>query len=105
VSGAKAKQGAILGRLVSDEQEAESITQAGLVAENIRSRLAAPYLLITEHEGNAAGAIEHHCTASIGAALFWASSSQRGQYPRLGRYRHVSGQSGREQSDSVLRFA
>jgi diguanylate cyclase (GGDEF)-like protein/PAS domain S-box-containing protein len=58
----------ILGEL--DKQKAESITQAGIVAEKIRSRLSAPYFLTAKHEGNAGVSIEHHCTASIGVALF-----------------------------------
>lgn len=54
----------MLGEL--DEDEAESIDQAGLVAEKIRSVLAEPYRL----NGNLNVIIEHRCTASIGVAMF-----------------------------------
>jgi diguanylate cyclase (GGDEF)-like protein len=58
----------ILGEL--DKQEAESNTQAGIVAEKIRGKLSEPYLLTVKREGNADLTVEHHCTASIGVALF-----------------------------------
>jgi diguanylate cyclase (GGDEF)-like protein len=48
----------------------ESTSQAGMVAENIRFTLSAPYLLTIKHEGKADTTVEHHCTASIGVALF-----------------------------------
>jgi diguanylate cyclase (GGDEF)-like protein/PAS domain S-box-containing protein len=51
-----------------DRDRAESIVQAGLVAEKIRSALSEPYHL-TIHN-NEYQAIEHRCTASIGVALF-----------------------------------
>ena len=47
-----------------------STSQAGIVAEKIRSTLSEPYLLTIEHEGNVDTVVEHHCTASIGVALF-----------------------------------
>jgi len=53
-----------------DEDRAESITQAGIVAEKIRIALAEPYLLTIRHEGKADILVEHRCTASIGVALF-----------------------------------
>jgi diguanylate cyclase (GGDEF)-like protein/PAS domain S-box-containing protein len=45
-------------------QPDEAMLQAAGVAEKVRLSLAAPYLL------QAGQAIEHHCTASIGVALF-----------------------------------
>lgn len=47
-----------------------STERAGIVAEKIRSALAKPYVLRVQHEGNAETTVEHHCTASIGVALF-----------------------------------
>jgi diguanylate cyclase (GGDEF)-like protein/PAS domain S-box-containing protein len=53
-----------------DACKVESITQAGIVAEKIRSTLSEPYRLTLNHEGQPDYAIEHYCTASIGVALF-----------------------------------
>lgn len=50
--------------------KAESTSQAGIIAEKIRTCLSEPYLLIIKRDGEADAAIEHHCTASIGVALF-----------------------------------
>jgi len=50
--------------------KAESASQAEIVAEKIRTALSAPYLLTIKQEGKAETAIEHHCTASVGVALF-----------------------------------
>ncbi len=48
----------------------DSAKRAGIVAEKIRAALAKPYVLRVQHEGNAETTVEHHCTASIGVALF-----------------------------------
>jgi diguanylate cyclase (GGDEF)-like protein/PAS domain S-box-containing protein len=53
-----------------DGGRAESSAQAGIIAEKIRSTLAEPYLLTIQQEGKAEITIEHHCTSSIGVALF-----------------------------------
>ena len=53
-----------------DDDKAESIKQASVIAEKIRAALAAPYLLTVKHEGLADTAVEHRCTASIGMTLF-----------------------------------
>jgi diguanylate cyclase (GGDEF)-like protein/PAS domain S-box-containing protein len=50
--------------------EAESTQQAGQIAEKIRLTLAEPYLLTLAAQGRATGTVQHHCTASIGVALF-----------------------------------
>jgi diguanylate cyclase (GGDEF)-like protein/PAS domain S-box-containing protein len=47
-----------------------STAQTETVAEKIRIRLAAPYLLNIPREEKAATTVEHHCTVSIGVALF-----------------------------------
>jgi len=53
-----------------DMNQAESTAQAGIIAEKIRASLARPYTLTFKHDGDAAMAVEHHCAASIGVALF-----------------------------------
>jgi diguanylate cyclase (GGDEF)-like protein len=58
----------MLGDLDADRGEADS--QARSVAEKIRIALAEPYLLTIEREGMAVKTIAHHCTVSIGVALF-----------------------------------
>lgn len=49
---------------------AESADHAKLIAEKIRDSLSRAYLLTRESEEGLDSAIEHHCTASIGVALF-----------------------------------
>ena len=58
----------MLSDLHSDPVIARAQTQA--VAEKIRALLAAPYLLTITHEGQPDVLVQHHCTASIGVALF-----------------------------------
>jgi len=58
----------MLSELEADK--AESAAQARLVAEKIRLTLAEPYLLTVRREGATNTTIEHHCTSSIGIALF-----------------------------------
>jgi diguanylate cyclase (GGDEF)-like protein/PAS domain S-box-containing protein len=59
---------AVLGDL--DTDRAVSATQANIVADKIRAALDKPYLLKIVPEGKAETSITHHCTASIGVALF-----------------------------------
>jgi diguanylate cyclase (GGDEF)-like protein/PAS domain S-box-containing protein len=49
---------------------AESARRAGIIAEKVRVALAQSYVLETPHAGKSETAIVHHCTASIGVALF-----------------------------------
>ena len=53
-----------------DTGKVESTKQAEIVAEKIRTVLSEPYLLTPKQEGQPETTIEHHCTASIGVALF-----------------------------------
>ena len=53
-----------------DTQPAEASEQAIAVAEKIRIRLSALYVLQAAPSGPATGTIEHQCTASIGVAIF-----------------------------------
>jgi len=54
-----------------DVDKLGSTAQAGIIAEKIRISLAIPYMLKIQHEGKVAATVEHHCTASIGVALFF----------------------------------
>ena len=58
----------LLGELHVDQ--AESISQAGRVAEKVRASLSAPYLLTVMQPGDANATVEHHCSASIGVVVF-----------------------------------
>jgi diguanylate cyclase (GGDEF)-like protein/PAS domain S-box-containing protein len=58
----------LLSELNADE--AESVRQAELVAGKIRMALAEPYLLQAPPEATIQNSVEHHCTCSVGIALF-----------------------------------
>lgn len=58
----------MLHRLTLDR--AESTLQAGRVAQKLAAALSAPYLLTIKNAGAADTAVHHHCTASIGVAVF-----------------------------------
>jgi diguanylate cyclase (GGDEF)-like protein len=58
----------ILNGLDADKTDATSQVQP--VVEKILASLSAPYLLTVSHDIQAASTIEHHCTASIGVAMF-----------------------------------
>ena len=52
------------------ESRADSVAQTEVVAEKVRATLAEPYLLEIQHAGELLTIVEHHCSASIGVALF-----------------------------------
>ncbi|MDP4027581.1 MAG: diguanylate cyclase [Gallionella sp.] len=58
----------MLGEL--DADKTKSAAESGIVAEKIRAILAEPYVLKLQAEGKGEMIIEHHCTSSIGVALF-----------------------------------
>lgn len=58
----------LIGELMAEKTDAE--TQAKRIAEKIRSSLAQAYSLTFARENDADTTVEHHCTASIGVALF-----------------------------------
>lgn len=58
----------LLGEI--DEDKSASAAEAGIVADKIRAALEEPYFIEIRHKGNASMTVEHHCTASIGVALF-----------------------------------
>lgn len=53
-----------------DRDETESIRQVTIIAEKIRLALSEVYVLRYQLEGKEEVIIEHHCTTSIGIALF-----------------------------------
>ncbi len=58
----------MLGDLSADRAAASVLAER--IAEKIRHALCEPYLLAVHSDASAHGTIEHHCTASIGLALF-----------------------------------
>ena len=50
--------------------KAESLAEAGIIAEKIRHRLGEPYWLTVKRRGRKDDTVEHRCTATIGVALF-----------------------------------
>ena len=62
---------------VLSQERLESLAQAGLIAEKIRVALAEPYRLAIEPDApTGCATVEHHCSASIGVALFIDQSAQ-----------------------------
>jgi diguanylate cyclase (GGDEF)-like protein/PAS domain S-box-containing protein len=59
----------LLSDLNADQTTSKS--QAAIVAEKVRIKLAQPYLLSSKHGPRANSIIEHHCTASIGVVVFF----------------------------------
>ncbi|WP_310491365.1 sensor domain-containing diguanylate cyclase [Dechloromonas sp.] len=66
----------MLGQL--DMDEAESISQAGSIAEKLRVALAEPYILNIAHAGEVESVVSYRCTASIGVALFNHQETSQG---------------------------
>ena len=64
----------VLGYLDVDKNESRVLTSR--VAEKIRTSLCQPYLLTDKREGSTAATVEHHCTASIGATLFFGQEER-----------------------------
>lgn len=60
-----------------DAERGKSRQQVRSVAEKIRLALAQPYVLTVKHEDEADAVVEHHCTASIGVALFMNHDSSQ----------------------------
>jgi diguanylate cyclase (GGDEF)-like protein len=58
----------LIGELTAERTDAQA--QAKHIAEKIRSSLAQPYSLTFARESDTETTVEHHCTASIGVALF-----------------------------------
>jgi len=62
--------------------KAESTTQSGIVAEKVRAILGKPYVLKFKREGEAEVSVEHHCTSSIGVALFLKQEASKEEIVR-----------------------
>ena len=78
--------------------EVDSKMQAGAVAEKIRVNLAKPYVLTVQHAGQSDVQIEHHCTASIGAAMFRGKSvCQDTLFERADAAMYLAKEAGRDQ--------
>lgn len=58
-----------------DGDRASASMRARAVAEKIRTRLMAPYCVPVRHAGEQPTCIEHHCSASIGVALFFQQTA------------------------------
>jgi diguanylate cyclase (GGDEF)-like protein/PAS domain S-box-containing protein len=58
----------IVSELAADESD--SISQATVIAEKIRLALSEPYRLTVRLDGKSGSTVEHHCTVTIGVALF-----------------------------------
>ena len=52
-----------------------AMQQSTLVAEKIRNELARPYRLTLEEGRGVSKSVEHHCTASLGLAVFSPADS------------------------------
>ncbi|MBU1690308.1 MAG: PAS domain S-box protein [Gammaproteobacteria bacterium] len=61
-----------------DTDEAESTSQAEIVAEKIRIALSEPYWLTIKHEGEIDSTMKYRCTASIGVSLFFNYETSQG---------------------------
>lgn len=57
-----------------DVDKAESVKKVSIVAEKIRASLSEPYHLTIFHEGKTGNIVKHHCTSSIGIAMFNGNS-------------------------------
>jgi GGDEF domain-containing protein len=53
-----------------DVDKTVAATEARLVAEKILSALSTPYLLAVSRDEQPTSTVGHHCTASIGVAMF-----------------------------------
>ncbi|MGC2048290.1 MAG: diguanylate cyclase [Gallionella sp.] len=53
-----------------DSDNAQSVTEAGIVAEKIRVALAEPYILLLRQQDMEETTITHRCTSSIGVVMF-----------------------------------
>jgi diguanylate cyclase (GGDEF)-like protein/PAS domain S-box-containing protein len=71
----------MLGEL--DTDKAKSATQAGIVAEKIRTTLNEPYVLTLEHEDGSKSTARHHCSSSIGVVLFAGNTTSTDELMKL----------------------
>lgn len=84
-----------------DVDKSESTTQAGIVAEKIRTTLAEPYVLKIQRAGKAEVTVEHHCTSSIGVELF---NSHKGSAVDIIKWADIAMYQAKEAGRNQIRF-
>jgi len=89
----------ILSELEVDKDE--SIAQAQVVAEKIRTSLALPYLLQTHKEGQAEYIVKHHCTSSIGVVIF---KGQQASLDELFKWADIAMYQAKSDGRNLIRF-
>lgn len=89
----------MISELASDR--AASITQAQAIAEKIRATLSMPYRLAIQRDQGGETAIEHHCTASIGIALFIGTQASQDD---LLKWADVAMYQAKEAGRNLVRF-
>jgi diguanylate cyclase (GGDEF)-like protein len=62
-----------------DAEKAQSTEQAAGVAEKIRASVAETFFLTVMHPGQESRTVEHHCSVSMGVALFVNHESSQGE--------------------------
>lgn len=82
--------------------KAEARNEASIIAEKIRASLAQPYFLTAQHkEGNAKNIIEHHCTSSIGIAIF---INHEASYRDILKWADMAMYKAKEDGGNTIRF-
>jgi len=71
----------MLTKLDKDRETAR--LKAAKVAEKIRIALAEPYILHVDDKDKPDATVEHHCTASMGVALFVGDNSSQDDIMKL----------------------
>jgi len=89
----------ILGELEADK--AKSTSQAEIIAEKIRTVLSELYLLTIKLEGKIDATVEHHCTASIGVALF---VNHKASYDDIIKWADMAMYRAKEEGRNLIRF-
>jgi diguanylate cyclase (GGDEF)-like protein/PAS domain S-box-containing protein len=84
-----------------DKNKAEAKTQAGVVAEKIKSALASPYVLQVTQEEKKETAIEHYCTTSIGIVVF---PYQKGDHEDIMKWADTAMYQAKDSGRNLIRF-
>ena len=66
-----------------NENKAEAMAQAGILAEKIRTVMADPYLLAIKNSPQANALAEHCCTVSVGVVVFIDREGTQDDFLRL----------------------
>ncbi len=89
----------VVGEL--DVNKVEAGSKANLIAEKIRTCLAEPYLLTLTGDGKIDRLVEHHCTASIGVAVF---NDNEGTLEDFLRWADAAMYQAKEAGNNLIRF-